>query len=253
MAKPIADNVAGHKTRYELIATGNKGEDIGKVYIGAEAGGDTRADGFQELEVIRIVMGDDLAGASVVDIGCGIGRLTQFFVDEPIRDYLGLDILPAILDEARKTAKADPRFSFELPNGFVIPKQDASVDVVVGFASVTTSMMDEEMFEYMEETYRTLRRGGAAIFSFLDVGNEYRLKEFLTHARSVRKGQGLGDVLRWFSKDYLTCLAKGAGFYRVEVIDGDAHIPFTGKPSPLLSLPKEESFQFGQSLLVLRR
>ena len=65
------NNVAGHRAKYETLSATLSKEEIGPMFVG---GGDVVITGFNELELIRKYK--RLEGASVIDIGCGIGRLT---------------------------------------------------------------------------------------------------------------------------------------------------------------------------------
>lgn len=64
---------------------------------------------------------------AVLDVGCGLGHLHDYLAER--RDdfaYLGVDVVPEFVEEARRTHRGDPRASFELldarrdplPSGF---------------------------------------------------------------------------------------------------------------------------------------
>jgi ubiquinone/menaquinone biosynthesis C-methylase UbiE len=78
------------------------------------------------------------AGHSIVDIGCGSGRLsTQLSRRYGAGiDYLGIDVVPELLAYAR--SKATPGYRFELTTGLSIPAPDASVDFVAAFSIFTS-------------------------------------------------------------------------------------------------------------------
>ncbi|MDP8983091.1 MAG: class I SAM-dependent methyltransferase [Acidobacteriota bacterium] len=202
--------------------------EVGNTFVG---GDDPVFIGYKELEVIRRFT--DLSGASIVDIGCGIGRLTRHLIHENVKDYLGLDIVPEIMQEARAFAAGDPRFRFEIAQDFKIPIADASATLVVAF-SVITHMIDEEGFEYIREARRVLKPGGIALFSFLDFMDEVHLEAFFRHAGEYRLGHG--DMLKYTTQAVLQKFAQRAGFIQTEFISGHAKLKTSGVPSRLLDV-----------------
>jgi SAM-dependent methyltransferase len=245
MSTALSDNLAGHRAKYDHLARNLAADEVGRTYVGP---GDPVLVGYTELEVIRAHC--SLSGA-VVDVGCGIGRLTQHLVDEPIASYLGLDIIPEILEEARATAAGDARFRFAIAAQCRIPAADESVDLVVGF-SVITHLMDEEVFEYLQDASRVLRSGALAIFSFLDLDLPPHQATFFDYVREHRHGHG--DILKFTTKDVLTLFAMRAGFNGVAFVDGSTQREHSRAGSSLLdadALPA--TYQFGQSLCVLTK
>lgn len=212
MAIALTNSIEGHREKYRHLSAHLPPEEVANTFVG---GLDPVLIGFKELEFIRSY--GDLLNASVVDIGCGIGRLTRHLVDEPIQDYLGTDVVPEILREANAFAPNDPRFRFEVVEECRIPKENSAASVVVGF-SVITHLTDEDTFEYIQEAHRVLRPGGTAIFSFLDFSNEVHLEMFFRHCRERMYGHG--DLIKFTTPDVLEAFAKLAGFSRTEFIWG---------------------------------
>jgi hypothetical protein len=81
MPTASTDGVAGHRSKYEIPAASLPPEEVGISLSEAPI-----LTGYSQLELIRSFV--DLPGASVVDIGCGIGCLTRHMIDEKIEDYL---------------------------------------------------------------------------------------------------------------------------------------------------------------------
>lgn len=96
MAQALSDNVAGHRAKYEHLVKHMDIAEAKNLFVG---GGDPVWTGFMELEIIRTAR--PLKGADIVDVGCGIGRLTQHLVHEPIASYLNEEILE-YFQEARR-------------------------------------------------------------------------------------------------------------------------------------------------------
>ncbi len=238
-------NVEGHRSKYEMLKRSLPPEEVGKTFVG---GGDPVQIGFIELEVIRRFK--PLEGASVVDIGCGIGRLTQHMLHENISTYLGIDIIPEIMAEAAEKAKDDPRFGFAIAENCKIPAEDASVDIIVAY-SVITHLLDEESYEYFQEFRRVLKPGGVVIISFLDFMYKDHVDNFFLYASLHRKGHG--DLLKFTTKEVLSLFAHRAGFAGVEFIDGSVALKTSGLTSPIMPADKiPPTFTMIQSACVLR-
>jgi SAM-dependent methyltransferase len=114
---------------------------------------------------------------SVLDVGCGIGRvalpLTQFLSDNG--RYEGFDVVPSLIDWcAVHIARNYPNFRFQCvdlvnsfynPTGglasssFRFPYEDASFDLVF-LTSVFTHMLPADVQHYMAEIARVLKPDG---------------------------------------------------------------------------------------------
>jgi SAM-dependent methyltransferase len=240
------DNVAGHRARYEHLKARLPREQVGSQFVGS---GDPVLVGFIELEIIRHFI--DLKDAFVVDIGCGIGRLTRHLFHENIAGYLGIDLIPEIMQDAIDSVGGDPRFAFVLAENCRVPKEDASSDVVVGF-SVITHLLDEEAYDYFVEAARVLKPNGIAIFSFLDFGSSAHAESFFAHAAVHRSGQG--DLLKFTTKEVLSLFAKRAGFCNCVFMDHSEPLPATGKGSRLVAAEQlPAAITLGQSLCVMTK
>ena len=117
-----------------------------------------------ELDILRHAGLCD--GSSIVDIGCGSGRLASALSRSGLKiSYLGTDIVKKLLDYAAK--KSDRGFKFKLHRELSIPVPDASVDMICAF-SVFTHLYHHESYIYFADAMRSLRNGGRFVFSFLE-------------------------------------------------------------------------------------
>lgn len=245
MPKAMTNNIAGHRSKYELLAAHCPAENVGQLYVGAS---DPIMTGYHELEVIRRFT--KLEGGVVVDIGCGIGRLTQHIAHEPVRSYLGIDIIPEIMKQAEEKVGSDQRFSFKIADDCKIPLEDGTATAVVAF-SVITHLIDEEVFDYLSEARRVLVPDGVAIFSFLDFFSSAHQELFFKHASQHRHGHG--DMLKFTTEGVLRLIAERVGFSSVQFINGDCNLSISGAPSKLLDVQKTvQTFRMGQSLCAMR-
>jgi ubiquinone/menaquinone biosynthesis C-methylase UbiE len=115
------------------------------------------------LSVIRYHLGrDDVAGLTVVDLGCSVGWLVEAAAVDGAR-AIGVDIDVPGLATARR--ERDPRCSFISTDGEALPFEDESIDVVV-FNHIYEHVVDPD--EVMAEIRRVLRPEGIA---YLGLGN----------------------------------------------------------------------------------
>jgi SAM-dependent methyltransferase len=130
----------------------------------AAVGGDFFTVGCLEFALLRSL---GLAPADrVVDVGCGSGRLAVQLSELAELEYLGTDVVPELVDQARRIT-GRPDWRFEVTNGIEIPCADAVADYVC-FFSVFTHLSHEDCFRYLREAKRVLKPGGRIVFSFLE-------------------------------------------------------------------------------------
>ena len=155
----------------------------------------------------------------VIDVGCGSGRLTKQLVGYPKLQYLGLDVVPELLDyNRRKAARAD--FRLEMVAGNAIPAPDGWADVVTYF-SVFTHLLHEESYAYLEQTFRVLAPGGRVIFSFFEFAVEDQWNVFEGNVDWVRKRSFLGHINIFMHAADIAIWARRLGFQVVAIKRGD--------------------------------
>jgi ubiquinone/menaquinone biosynthesis C-methylase UbiE len=104
----------------------------------------------------------------LIDVGCGSGRLSMPLSSYlKTGSYLGTDIVQDLLDFAQEKVNKS-NFKFVLTNGFTIPKEENTVDIV-SFFSVFTHLLHEQTYNYLIDAKRVLKSGGKIIFSFLEL------------------------------------------------------------------------------------
>ncbi len=112
--------------------------------------------------------GLDLAGLSILDLGCGPGRHIAALNRRGTR-VLGLDLSTDLLREARR--RGGGREGSQLIRGDMrrLPLADESVDGVLSmFTSFGYFPGDAENWTVLEEVDRVLRPGGFYLFDFLN-------------------------------------------------------------------------------------
>lgn len=107
-----------------------------------------------------------LPSHTVIDAGCGSGRLAVHLRDYLTGPYIGFDVVPDLLRHAEQLCER-PDWRFYRAPGTNIPEPDASADFVA-FFSVFTHLLHEETYRYLEDSVRVLKPGGKIVFSFLE-------------------------------------------------------------------------------------
>lgn len=153
----------------------------------------------------------------LIDVGCGSGRLTKSAAPYLTGRYLGTDVVPALLSNARKYAK--PGWRFEETSTIAIPEQAGVADVVC-FFSVLTHLLHEDSFRYLRDAKRVLKPGGRIVFSFL----EFRVFATRTVFRQMveRRDTGQERVMdQFFSRDAIEAWADELDLDVVKIVGGD--------------------------------
>jgi len=126
-------------------------------------GGDYVHFGAIECAVLRHAGLAD--GMTLIDLGCGSGRLAAVLGARMRVFYIGIDIVQSLLDYA--ATKAPPDYRFILHRELNIPAPDQSADMLAAF-SVFTHLLPAETYLYLKDAARVLRPGGRLVFSFLE-------------------------------------------------------------------------------------
>lgn len=123
------------------------------------------AGGVEALDRLLGALGAELSpGDVVVDIGCGIGRLTRPLAART-RQVIAIDVSSEMLDEARRLNPGLEGVEWVHGDGESLrPVGDASVDVCVSHVVFRHIPDPEITLGYVREMGRVLRPGGFAAF-----------------------------------------------------------------------------------------
>jgi ubiquinone/menaquinone biosynthesis C-methylase UbiE len=184
----------------------------------------------------------------LIDVGCGSGRLAKQLSANHRGHYLGLDIVPQMIDYARKLV-ARPDWRFEVTNSFTIPEEDGRADFVC-FFSVFTHLLHEESFVYLREARRVLKPKGRIVFSFLEFCSSAHLEIFKSMV--AQAGNNQNPLNMFVSRDGIEAWAKMLDIRIVEIRDGEAwHIPLREPVVFSRGEVMEKRGRLGQSVCVL--
>lgn len=188
--------------------------------------------------------------SAVVDVGCGSGRLASQLRRYPGLRYLGTDVVPALLDYARRKV-GRPDFRFERAEGLWLPVADGEADFVV-FFSVFTHLLHEESYVYLMEAHRALRPGGRAIFSFLEFSVPEAWTVFDANIAWVRNRTMAGHLNVFMHRQDLRLWAERLGFNTAGLHFGDTRFIEVDAEAATGAVPAG-AYALGQSVCVLRK
>jgi ubiquinone/menaquinone biosynthesis C-methylase UbiE len=176
-------------------------------------------------------------GMSMIDFGCGCGRLASQLHRRVNVDYLGIDIIQPLLDYAAR--KSPPHYRFIQHRGLSIPAPDASADILAAF-SVFTHMLHSETYIYLEDIRRVLKPSGKLVFSFLEFADPGHWVHFAGEVESRRADGATPFMLnQTIERDAIRLWAKKLGYTVERFVDGGA-APWGSSP-------------LGQALVILTR
>jgi ubiquinone/menaquinone biosynthesis C-methylase UbiE len=211
-------------------------------------GGEFEAIGTLELETLKYFgLKED---AYVIDVGCGSARLALPLSKYLKGRYLGIDIVPDLLDYARRTVgRGDWRF--EVAAGLSIPERDETADVVC-FFSVLTHLLHEQSYVYLQEAKRVLKPGGKIVFSFLDFTVPSHWPVFESNINDL--GVNSHALNMFISKDTLRIWADHLGLTVKAIKDGnELYVPLTKPVVWDSGQVMERLGTIGQSVCVLQK
>jgi ubiquinone/menaquinone biosynthesis C-methylase UbiE len=211
-------------------------------------GGDYERYGVLEHALLR---GEGLRdGSVVIDVGCGSGRLATKLARYPALRYLGLDVVPELLDYARRKAGRED-FRFERVDAVRLPVEASAADFCV-FFSVFTHILPEESYVYLEEAHRVLKPGGKAVFSFLEHASAASRPVFEANLAWVRERHVAGHLNTFLHRADLRAWAERIGFEVAALHLGESRFIEVDAECAAPAVA-EGLYALGQSVCVLRK
>jgi len=113
---------------------------------------------------------------SVVDVGCGTGRLAYQLSQWGLKDYRGFDIVKGLLKEADRRV-GNPGYQYDLVKQEKIKVRPDTTDFCC-FFSVFTHIPHHNTYRYLVDALRLLKPGGRVVFSFLSYDCEFQWPMF---------------------------------------------------------------------------
>jgi len=194
-----------------------------------------RSQGDLQVQMLRRLGLVD--GHSIYDLACGSGRTAQALNRNQWQGkYKGADIIPELVNHARQKL---PEFEFIVHRDFSIHSDDDVLDTIYAW-SLFTHLQLEEIFLYMEDCYRCLKKGGLLIFSFLELEQPKHLELLKQRAIFFLAGQKPVHLDTFLDRKTISILAVDIGFSINAWVDAD-------------DASATASGSFGQSVVSLRK
>lgn len=153
----------------------------------------------------------ELTSSHVLDLGCGIGRLSAPLA-ERCKAVTGVDVSPRMIDEARRLHARQPNLRFLTTTGADLRGlPDDSFDAVFSF-SVLPHLPPDVVESYFMEVNRVLRTGGWFVYQF-----------WVGDARPAAPNDSL--TIRVYSEDQLDRLHSDGGMVIQEISKMDYFDP----------------------------
>src|ERR1700732_3271569 len=124
----------------QMVATLKEHLPLGSA-VKLAIGGEFDAIGILERQVL--IQYGLLPDHYLIDVGCGAGRLAIALSEYLTGPYLGIDVVPDLLEHAGVIAADRPNWRIEMAPGLKIPEQDAQADFIC-FFSVFTHLLHEQ-------------------------------------------------------------------------------------------------------------
>jgi ubiquinone/menaquinone biosynthesis C-methylase UbiE len=175
-------------------------------------------------------------GQSLLDLGCGSGRLAWALGRTMSIEYCGIDVVKALLNYAKKKSPANYRFILNRSLG--VPLPDASCDMATAF-SVFTHLLHHESYIYLEELRRVVRPGGVVVFSFLEFCEPGHWAQFEATV-AVQRTAKLPHLNQFIERAQIELWSAKLGYKSVRFV-GSTDAPWA------------TSEALGQSLAILHR
>jgi SAM-dependent methyltransferase len=198
------------------------------------------------------------ANSTVVDIGSGCGRWAHWLRDYNFRGhtftgrYIGIDIDAEAIAWCEKHFDAE-RFRFHhssdtsvsynqageaASSHYAVPEADGTADLVVS-NSLLTHVLETELENYIKESYRLLKSGGAIMHSHFNLdyppatyGTRHTFQHAIGNARVESMEQPEAAVA--YRTDYLFTVCRAVGFKDCEIV----HMPGGAQHQPILLCKK---------------
>lgn len=235
---------------YNFLVNKLKGQHENEKAMSLAVGGNFDAVGILERELL--IQHGLKARDYLIDVGCGSGRLAKPLSQYLLGNYLGIDIVPNLVEYACNiTNRSDWRF--EVTDGTRIPEEDSKADMVC-FFSVFTHLLHEQTYRYLSEAKRVLKPEGKIIFSFL----EFKIPEqWAIFESTLIDAYGSHPLVMFMSRDAIEAWINHLNLNIQLIIDGNKpHIPL---PYPIqfedgsIVEQKGKLGPIGQSVCVLTK
>lgn len=114
----------------------------------------------------KIILSKELAilqTDKVLDYGCGSGRISSWIADHGVKEIVGIDTSPEMIEEAKRFSPPRSNLAFKSYDASRIPFKEGYFDKVLSI-TVMQHILDKTAFQNLiQELYRVLAPNGKAI------------------------------------------------------------------------------------------
>lgn len=178
--------------------------DVRDVYNSLTYFSDTRNSLWEEQKYFKDYV---LPGMTVLDAGCGNGRLLELFEDKEV-SYIGMDNSAKLLEKAQQHARAFPRVSSRFFEGSIlsVPMPDSSVDVIFCIATLHHIPSQTLQIRAAREFRRVLKLNGVLCMTnwYLSAQTRYstmQIRQRILHPRMYAGFSYRDFLIPWHMKD----------------------------------------------------
>ena len=171
----LMDHVIPNRTPEKIRALWNKlAEKNARYYVNTKTFSGEAVDEFEfretgEGDYKRYIVNDELLDGMVrgaaekraLDLGCGIGRITEFLAKD-FREVYGVDIAPAMIASAQKRTEGYRNVFLTVNDGVSLPHPNGFFDFTFSYLVFQHFPDAEFITKSLGEVYRTLKEGGIA-------------------------------------------------------------------------------------------
>lgn len=141
------------------------------------------------------------------DFGCGPGQTTRFLYDQGLKNIIGVDLSPAMIEAA---GKLSPEIKFETGDLLNISYPSGHLGSAVAFYAIV-HFTNDQVRKCFEEINRVLKTGGDFLFSF-HAGDE------IVHFDKAHDKEIDVDLF-FFKTDDIIALLDETGFNIIDAIE----------------------------------
>lgn len=181
----------------------------------AESYSATRLDELSKKPFDRLILKEfarlNNGKGTCADFGCGPGHTTKFLFDEGVREIVGVDLTPNMVEVARKNF---PNIDFAIGDLLALPYSDRNFASAIAFYAIV-HLDYEDIAKAFREVNRVLKDGAHFLFSF-HVGDE---KVHFDDANGIKV-----DIdLHFFQTNRIAELLAESNF---EIVDAIERFPY---------------------------
>lgn len=180
-----------------------------------------------QIDIINRYIGKD---ASILDFGCGYGRILKELQQAGYTNLQGTDLSAAMIERAQINC---PQAEYRVNTGYNIPFPDGSMDLVVLVAVLTSIPQDKNQFQTVKEIERVLKPGGYLYVNDFLLNQDARNLQRYQQSKDIYDCYGVfelpdGGVQRHHDSAYVKGLL---GIFNTVVYEETVYTTMNGNPS----------------------